>query len=87
VASTRQEPTQLGFAAKEPFVKTNYLHHKFLLARYLTMWAVSPSHAGKVEEVESRVGELSCGQASWRPLCRGWHRGTSVGVGGESLDS
>ena len=42
VASARQQPTQLGFPAEEPFAKTNkYLQHKFLLARYLTKWAVS----------------------------------------------
>lgn len=88
VASARQQHTQLGFAAEEPFVKTNkYLHHKFLLVRYLIKWAVSSSHIGKVEEVERAVREISQGQASRRPLCSGWHRGTSVEEGREPLGS
>lgn len=42
VARARRWPTQLGFPAEEPFAETKKcLQHEFLLARYLTEWAVS----------------------------------------------
>lgn len=51
--------TQRGFPTGEPFAKTNkYLQRKFLLARYLTKWAVS------------FLSGLEGGEDGWRAFSR-----------------